>query len=155
MAKTEASDKSPPASPEELVSRLRVLTRSVQDFLVARAREQGLGSTDFLALIRVTAGEEVTGAQLARAFAMRSSSVTGLVDRLEAKGLIARRPHPTDRRTVVLHATRRGQRIVTRALGPLLESLTAISGELNSNDRATVSAFLDGIGAALGAAVNE
>src|SRR5262245_56264028 len=128
MPKAEASEGSAAASPEELVRRLRMLTRAVQDFLAARAKELGLGTTDLIALIRAANGEGITGAQLARAFGMRSSSVTSLADRLEAKGLIARRPHPTDRRTVLLHASRRGERAVARALGPLLGSLTELAG---------------------------
>jgi DNA-binding MarR family transcriptional regulator len=124
----------------------------VQDFLAAGAKELGLGTTDFIALIRATGGEGVTGAQLAQAFGMRSSSVTGLADRLQAKGLIARRPHPTDRRTIRLHATRRGQQAVERALGPLLRSLLELTGELETGERARIAAFLDGIGDALATA---
>jgi MarR family transcriptional regulator, organic hydroperoxide resistance regulator len=80
----------------------------------------GLDTTDFIALICATNGEGVTGAQLAQVLGMRSSSVTGLADRPETKGLIARRRHPTDRRTVLLRTTRRSQSTVTRAIGPLL-----------------------------------
>jgi DNA-binding MarR family transcriptional regulator len=155
MTEAEASEGDPGATPEELVRRLRVLTRAVQDFLAARAKERGLGTTDFIALIRAADGEGVTGAQLARAFGMRSSSVTGLADRLEAKGLIARRPHPTDRRTILLQATRRGRLTVTRALGPLLESLTALAGDFEPGERAAIAAFLDGIGEVLGAAADQ
>jgi DNA-binding MarR family transcriptional regulator len=132
-------------TPEDLVIRLRALTREVQNLLAARAKELGLGTTDFLALIRTTTDEGVTGAQLAQAFRMRSSSVTSLADRLEAKGLVARRPHPTDRRTVVLRATRRGQSAVTSQIGPLLVQLQALAGEFDTDARATVAAFLDGI----------
>src|SRR5690242_2702096 len=124
MADTGSSEEHDAATPDELVQRLRQLTRSAQDFLAGRAKELGLGTTDFVALIRAAERDGVTGAQLSRAFGMRSSSVTGLADRLEAKGLIARRAHPTDRRTVLLRATPKGRRAVVRALGPLLHDLT-------------------------------
>jgi DNA-binding MarR family transcriptional regulator len=130
------------ATPEELVVRLRGLTRGTQEYLAGRAREAGLGSTDFIALIRTTAVDGVTGAQLAQAFGMRSSSVTGLADRLEAKGLIARRAHPTDRRSVVLQATRRGRSLVDRALGPLIAQLAALTDELGADERAIIDDFL-------------
>lgn len=149
MTNTEASEGSSAATPEELVRRLRLLSRTAHDFLAARAKELGLGTTDFVALVRAANDDGITGAELARAFEMRSSSVTGLADRLEARGLIARRPHPTDRRTVVLHATRRGRQTVTRALGPLLDSLTALAGEFDGTERSTLAAYLDGIGDAL------
>ena len=76
---------------------------------------------------------------------MRSSSVTGLADRLEARGLITRRAHPTDRRAVVLQATRRGRAVVNRAIGPLLEQLLAVARELESEERAAVNTFLERI----------
>ena len=152
MTDTEAHDGHSGSSPAwELVMQLRGLTQGVQDFLAARAKELGLGTTDFIALIRATYGEGATGAQLAQAFGMRSSPVT----ELEAKGLIARRPHPTDRRTVLLHATRRGQSTVRRGIGPLLEQVQALADDLDTDDRETITAFLrrvdDAIQASAGA----
>lgn len=137
------------ATPEDVVLRLRRVAGGVQDFLAARAREHGLSSTEFTALIRTTDATGVTGAQLAQALGMRSSSVTGLADRLEAKGLIARRPHPHDRRAVVLHATRRGRAVVNRAIGPLLVQLVALAQELEFDECALIATFLDRIDDAL------
>ena len=129
--------------------RLRRLTRGVQDFLAARAREHGMSSTEFTALIRTADAGGVTGAQLARALGMRSSSVTALADRLEARGLVARGAHPHDRRVVSLHATRRGVAVVKRAIGPLLEQLVSLAQQLEADERALIAAFLDRIDAAL------
>ena len=133
------------ATPEEMVLRLRGLTRAVEAFLAAAAKAHGLSPTELTVLIRTTTGEPVTGAQLAQALDMRSSSVTGLADRLEAKGLIARHTHPSDRRAVVLQASRRGRALVNRAIGPLLQQLLAIAQELESKEHATIAAFLDRI----------
>jgi DNA-binding MarR family transcriptional regulator len=148
MTKFESSEpaSSPAAAPEDVVARLRGLTRAAQDCVAVGAHQLGLGTTEFVALVRASDADGVTGARLARAFAMRSSSVTGLADRLEAQGLIVRRPHPTDRRAVVLIATRRGRSTVTRALGPLLERLLALAGELDAEERAAIARFLDRIG---------
>jgi DNA-binding MarR family transcriptional regulator len=148
MTKFESNERrgSPAASPEDVVSRLRGLTRAAQDCVAVGAHQLGLGTTEFVALVRASDADGVTGARLARAFGMRSSSVTGLADRLEAQGLIVRRPHPTDRRAVVLLATRRGRSTVTRALGPLLEHLLALAGELDADERAVIARFLDRVG---------
>jgi DNA-binding MarR family transcriptional regulator len=137
------------ATPEEMVLRLRGLTRALQDFFAAEAKAHELSPTELIVLTRTTSGEPVTGALLAQALGMRSSSVTGLADRLEAKGLITRRAHPSDRRAVVLQATRRGRAVVNRAIGPLLEQLLGVARELESEERAAVVAFLDRIGEVL------
>lgn len=46
--------------------------------------------------------------QLAETLACHASNVTGLVDRLESRGLLARRPSPGDRRVKVLVLTPHG-----------------------------------------------
>jgi DNA-binding MarR family transcriptional regulator len=59
--------------------------------------------------------------QLAETLACDKSNVTGLVDRLESRGLVRRRPSAGDRRVKVLVLTRTGSRL--RAL--LLDRMTA------------------------------
>jgi len=59
--------------------------------------------------------------QLAETLACDASNVTGLVDRLESRGLVRRRPSAADRRVKVLVLTPTGSRL--RAL--LLQRLTA------------------------------
>jgi DNA-binding MarR family transcriptional regulator len=59
--------------------------------------------------------------QLAETLACDASNVTGLVDRLESRGLLRRRPSAADRRVKVLVLTPTGSRL--RAL--LLDRMTA------------------------------
>jgi DNA-binding MarR family transcriptional regulator len=59
--------------------------------------------------------------QLAETLSCHASNVTGLVDRLEARGLVRRRPSVADRRVKVLVLTPTGSRL--RAL--LLDRITA------------------------------
>ncbi|OEV02615.1 MarR family winged helix-turn-helix transcriptional regulator [Streptomyces oceani] len=47
--------------------------------------------------------------QIARQLKCEPSNVTGIVDRLEARGLVERRPDPGDRRIKVAAATERGR----------------------------------------------
>src|SRR5881409_4289907 len=59
--------------------------------------------------------------RLAEALACDASNVTGLIDRLESRGLVRRRPSAGDRRVKVLVLTPTGSRL--RAL--LLDRMTA------------------------------
>jgi MarR family transcriptional regulator, organic hydroperoxide resistance regulator len=59
--------------------------------------------------------------QLAETLSCDASNVTGLVDRLESRGLLRRRPSAEDRRVKVLVLTRTGCRLRTL----LLERMTA------------------------------
>lgn len=54
-------------------------------------------------------------ARLARALAVMPPNITVMVDRLEARGLIKRTQSNQDRRTQVLHTTKKGADLVKRA----------------------------------------
>jgi len=65
-------------------------------------------------------GRPIPMGQLAETLACDASNVTGLVDRLESRGLVRRRPSPEDRRVKVLDLTPTGARLRTL----LLERMT-------------------------------
>ena len=66
-------------------------------------------------------GRPIPMGQIADTLACDASNVTGLVDRLEARGLVRRRPSPEDRRVKVIGLTPTGSRL--RAL--LLDRMAA------------------------------
>ena len=59
----------------------------------------------------ITPGQPVPMGQLAETLACDASNVTGLVDRLESRGLVQRRPSAADRRVKVLDLTPKGVRL--------------------------------------------
>lgn len=75
----------------------------------------------------------VNAGDLAERLGIHHHSVVGLIDRLEAKALIRRRPNSDDRRQVLLELTPKVERLLTklsaahreelRGLGPLLQGL--------------------------------
>lgn len=94
----------------------------------AVARRAGLSLNDLRALNLLEAGP-TTPRAVAEALGLTSGAVTGLLDRLEAAGLVARRPHPTDRRSVEVVGTERmfaelgpPYRAVAQALSALAEA---------------------------------
>ena len=66
-------------------------------------------------------GRPIPMGQLAETLACHASNVTGLVDRLESRGLVRRRPSAADRRVKVLDLTPTGSRLRTM----LLDRMTA------------------------------
>jgi DNA-binding MarR family transcriptional regulator len=66
-------------------------------------------------------GRPIPMGQLAESLACHASNVTGLVNRLESRGLVRRRPSDGDRRVKVLDLTPKGSRL--RVL--LLDRMTA------------------------------
>lgn len=75
------------------------------------AGELGLSQVQCHVLHLLEPGRPVPMSRLAEVLSCDASNVTGLVDRLEARGLLARRPSPEDRRVKVLALTTRGARL--------------------------------------------
>ena len=68
----------------------------------ALARRARISETDLDALEHLEADGPLTQRELGERLSITSGAVTMLVDRLEAAGWVARRPHPHDRRYTLL-----------------------------------------------------
>jgi DNA-binding MarR family transcriptional regulator len=79
--------------------------------LIAVAQELGLAPQQAIAIKHLEPGRALTMGELAQALHCDNSNVTGIADRLEAQGLIERRPHASDRRIKTLVLTDKGERI--------------------------------------------
>jgi len=87
-------------------------------------------------------GRPIPMGQLAETLACDASNVTGLVDRLESRGLVRRRPSEADRRVKVLDLTPSGARL--RAL--LLDRMTtppAMLGRLSIREQRVLVRILN------------
>ena len=88
----------------------------VLDHQRRRAVAEALGmSFNRARAIRRLARQPMTMGQLAAALDVDPPNATGVVDDLEAHGLVRRRPHPTDRRTKVVEVTPEGEKAARRA----------------------------------------
>ena len=71
--------------------------------------------------------------------------MSGIVDRLESKGLVARRRRVTDRRSVAIGLTRAGKTLVRKAPAPLQETFTRRLAALPAGKRNQISGVLQQI----------
>ena len=86
-------------------------------------------------------GAEVPMGRLARALGCDASNVTGIVDRLERRGLVERRARQQDRRVRVLVITGRGARLRERIMVRIAEPPAPIA-RLSEDDRKALCAIL-------------
>ena len=70
----------------------------------------------FAALVKLHDLGEVSQNQLGRLIAMDAATMQGVIKRLDARGLIERRPDPDDRRRLVLSLGASGRRLIERAI---------------------------------------
>ncbi len=74
--------------------------------------------------------------ELAERLKSDPSNVTGLIDRLEARGLVERRPHPSDRRIKGLALTAAGERLRARLFARLYSAPPAVAALAERDQRA-------------------
>lgn len=86
----------------------------IESFL-SRMAEFGLRPVDFSVMSTIHHNPGVTSRQLCAALSLLPPNLVGLVQSLEARGLIRREPHPTDGRAMGLHPTAEGVALMLQA----------------------------------------
>lgn len=74
----------------------------------------------------------LTLGELAAAEGVRSATMTGIVNGLEAERLVRRRPHAADRRAVRIEATAAGRRLLDRARTQRIELVASKLSDLST-----------------------
>ena len=119
--------------------------------LVARERQAPLyaryglqqGEFDALATLRRSgAPEGLTPTALFEAAMMSSGGMTARIDRLEKAGLVARAPHPTDRRATLVRLTERGFDLIETIMPEHEEAARDILAPLSLDEQKTLNALL-------------
>lgn len=88
---------------------------TIIEAFLERMAEFGLRPVDFSVMSVIHHNPGVTSRQLCAALNLLPPNLVGLVQSLEARGLIQRRPHPTDGRATGLHPTAEGLALMQRA----------------------------------------
>jgi DNA-binding MarR family transcriptional regulator len=106
------------------MSSLLRLERLVVDTVESELKKQGLNLTDYLLLMTLLLSENGTRliSSLARSLLVHATTATLATDRLEAREMLFRSPHPTDRRATCVTVTPLGTstaRGATRALSEI------------------------------------
>jgi len=106
--------------------------------LDAELADLRLGAGEVNALAALAAGPR-TARALAEATAQHPSTLTGVLDRLERRGLVARRPNPADRRSTLIEPTAAG----AAAVGRVTAAFAALEARLPRDGVAEVLSAVD------------
>lgn len=126
---------------------VRRFRRADQEMRRRMAAQMGMNVSDLQALQFVIAAElhgtVATPKDLSRDLGISTASTTKMLDRLTASGHLERRPHPSDRRALVLHATDHAHREVRDRLTGMHEEMGGIARAVPAGARAALVTFLD------------
>lgn len=94
------------------------------------------------ALRRSGPGYRLTPTELYRSVLVTSATMTERLDRMQARGLITRRPAERDRRSVLVELTPHGRATFDRAQADHLATEAALLDGLSASDRAALAELL-------------
>jgi MarR family transcriptional regulator, lower aerobic nicotinate degradation pathway regulator len=120
---------------------LAQLSFAVLGMLERRAAQHDLSMTQ-VRLLGILRDRTPTMNELARLMELDKSSVTGLVERAERRGLVLRVPSVTDRRSVLVRLTATGRQLVTQAARRFDADVAGLLGLLPARDRAVLAGLV-------------
>ncbi|MEV6261029.1 MarR family transcriptional regulator [Streptomyces sp. NPDC051784] len=130
-------------APDELLEPLAVVVRGHHDDLTAVAARHGLSTSQARALIALN--EPMPMSALATHLVCDASNATGLVGRMEARGLVTRTPAPGDRRSKVASRTDEGTELAHRIRAEMRVVRGALEA-LTPEERTALLPLLDRLG---------
>ena len=89
--------------------------RAAQAYAEKSVLELEMCGSDFAVLEALLHKGPLPVNEIGKKVLLTSGSITVAVDRLETKGLVERRAHGTDRRARIVHLTKEGRKLITRA----------------------------------------
>ena len=121
--------------------------RAVGSYAQKSITDLEIGGSDFTVLEALLHKGPLPVNEIGKKVLLTSGSITVAVDRLETRGLVERRAHGGDRRARIVHLTKEGRKLITRAYTQHAEDLERLmSASLTAKDRATLIRLLKKIG---------
>ncbi|HET7649997.1 MAG TPA: MarR family transcriptional regulator [Gammaproteobacteria bacterium] len=108
---------------QEILRALRRITRSMDVSSRQLISARGLSIPQLLCLQHLREYGPLTSGTLARAMALSPPTITGILDRLEMRGLINRERRPEDKRHVLVALTPAGRNLANAAPSSLEKQL--------------------------------
>jgi DNA-binding MarR family transcriptional regulator len=124
---------------------LRRIIRAVDIYSRKLKSECDLTAPQLICLLELVETGPLTATQISQLIHVSPSTVVGVLDRLEKKGLIQRDRSSKDRRQVHVTATENGRTVASDAPSPLQEGLANALKKLPELEQATIALSLERI----------
>lgn len=105
---------------DQVLVALRKIMQSIELHSRSLVKRFGLTSPQLIVLREIDARGEATAGEIAHAVSLSRATVTGIIERLEKRGLISRQRSSDDRRRIILHPTSESAKLLAET-PPLME----------------------------------
>ena len=102
----------------------------------------GLRPVDFSVLTLIAHNPGITSRQLCAALDILPPNLVGMIKSLDKRGLIERRPHPTDRRAQGLHLSPAGKKLQKSAQATATRLESDVASRLSAEELETLKSLL-------------
>ena len=150
-----AIEASPDSTITEIVGKIQVALREAKCIGSERIVRHGLSMTHFHLLVMLERHGDMSMSRLAELLDVSMSNATGLVDRLEERGLIERSRVPDDRRVVLVRVSEEGRRIMEEVDVLRSEFLQKVLGRLDARQLERVARSVEDVSTAFLAALED
>lgn len=136
-----STELAPPVTPSrdvddnEVVRALRDAHRAIHALLERALVGIELAPTEYRALAALARRGALTPTALSQVLEITPASTTGLVDRLESRRLVRRRPNPQDRRSMLIDVTPGGTELYLAARTVYRRTIGRVSGRMSAEGR--------------------
>ncbi len=130
---------------DRILRLLRRISRAVDIHSRQLSVQQGLTGPQLVCLRELRGSGRLTPSDLAKEVSVSQATVTGILDRLEARGLVHRERNPEDKRRVLVGLTERGQEAVSLAPQPLQARFARRLGNIPFDEQARIERVLEQI----------
>lgn len=127
---------------DSILYSLRRITRAIDVYSRKLAATYKITAPQLLCLRYLDRNGPHTPSELAREISLSQATVTGILDRLESRGLVERRRDLKDRRRVSIHLTLEGKSLSQAAPKPLQELFAGRLAELPYEEQAGIDHIL-------------
>ncbi|ALV21084.1 MULTISPECIES: MarR family winged helix-turn-helix transcriptional regulator [Carnobacterium] len=121
-------------------------SQSVQEVIKKDMIKYGVNPTEFAVLELLYHKGEQQIQHLGKKILLASSSITYVVDKLEKKGYVERKPSPTDRRVIHANITESGKAFMDNAFPKHKELIGQVFEELSEEEIETAIVILKKLG---------
>ncbi len=116
--------------------------QAVQQIFKAELAPFGITPGQYAILSCLWDEDGQTPRQLAERLSLDSSSITGILDRVEQKGLINRQPCPRDRRALLVVLTNKGQELERPVNQAIIEANKKVLAQFEDKDSGNLKKYL-------------
>ena len=137
------SEKSPPDRIQQTIYLIRKLMQSGAYYTKELNKKYNVSAPQIACLLALLEGGPMALSQIAKKIMVNSSTLTGIIDRLELKGLVARTRTSMDRRVITIELTEEGRKLAENAPPPIQMKIVEGLKKLDEEEREQIIQALE------------